>query len=182
MGRVIAIFMVAFGMNAADVLVRQEWTTRELAPGGTDEVSLGTREAGYFQIEVQPQGSRLTVSGTTGQEVSLSDAPMRPVRLCWLQDTPRESLVRLRSLETTSRRKYSIRWVSRPAQPQDEDRVQGCALEARSTGLSDPVQRAEALEGARKAFQRAEDWQGLAEVLTPLGNVLWDLGRNLEAI
>lgn len=153
---------------------------REIAAGGVQEWTLrGT--AGYYEIDVVARGTRLEVTGF-GEQVQLSDAPMRPVRLCMVRDGGEAGVLRVRSLESGEDRSYALTLLYRTASERDAARAEGCRNQNAARGMRGLAEKLGALTAAKAAFEKAGDARGVAEVLTPTGAMLWELGRTADSL
>lgn len=158
----------------------QQAASETIAPGATQHHELAA-EAGYVEIEVEANGTRLEVTAG-GHRLLLNDGPVRGVRLCYIAAERAAAPVRVRSLEAEETRSYRLRAVTRAVQGADAARAKGCALQREALAtISAPV-RQQLLDEARKVFTEANDLRGLAEVLTPLGEALWEVGRRADAV
>ncbi|MBL8217300.1 MAG: CHAT domain-containing protein [Bryobacterales bacterium] len=151
-----------------------------IAPGETQHHELAA-EAGYVAIEVEANGTRLEVTAG-GHRLFLNDGPVRGVRLCYVTAEPASAPVRVRSLERIETRTYRLRAVSRAVEGADAARAKGCALQREAMATVAASGRQQLLDEARKAFTEANDLRGVAEVLTPLGEALWEIGRRADAV
>ncbi|MBL8174508.1 MAG: CHAT domain-containing protein [Bryobacterales bacterium] len=165
---------------AAEPLPEGGLVERPIAPGRLQQWSLPSTP-GYFEIDVTARGTRLQVDGP-GLSVGLMDAPMRPVRLCWVRHGGPPQTLRIRSLEDVETRSYAVTLHRRKMSEQDPERVEGCRQQLASRATLPLPERLAALTAARVAFEKAGDRRGVAEVLTPTGAVLWELGRQAEAL
>ncbi len=159
--------------------VRGEGIDARIAPGATVHHNLPA-QGGYVEIDVEAQGTRLeAIAGDL--KLTLQEGPVRAARLCYLA-AEGPARVSLRSLEAVEERPYRLTITVRMAQPEDTARAKGCLLQSEARRALSPVQRQRLLEEARQAYGAAGDPRGLAEVLTPLGEALWETGRRAEAI
>jgi len=165
---------------AAEELPAGGSVEREIIAGSVQEWTL-PRMPGYYEIDVAARGTRLEVEGF-GAPVSLRDAPMRPVRLCGLWEGGGPGILRVRSLEAGENRSYVLTFQHRAATDGDVSRAEGCRNQAAARGMHSLAEKLAALSAARAAFEKAGDARGAAEVLTPTGAVLWELGRTADSL
>lgn len=178
--RSVWVALLGSSVRAAEILAPEQTVLRELNPGATHEYSLPARAA-YFDLEINARGTRLDV--TAGSlRLDLSGGPAYPTALCWIATSAATASITIRSRESTAARAYSIRLTARSPTVADQARAKGCAWQAEATRERDLGKKARALEVAKQAFQEAGDVRRIAEVSTPLGQTLWDLGKTAESI
>ncbi|MBL8220015.1 MAG: CHAT domain-containing protein [Bryobacterales bacterium] len=172
--------LLCLSANAADILAPGQAVVRQLNPGSVHQYSLPPQPS-FFDLEIDPRGTRLDV--TAGPlRLDLSDGPARPTGLCWIADSHASPGISIRSLEVSASRSYSIRLTARPPNEADQARAKGCRLQAEAARERDFARKAQILAEAREAFHQAGDWHRIAEVSTPLGQALWELGKTSESI
>lgn len=176
--------IVSLAAHAAGTLpAAGEPTVITLPPRATQEFALPAA-AGFFDLDVDPRGARLVVTAGT-LRADLADGPARQVSLCWVSESADASAaVVIESLEESATRALSVRLTITPApvSAADASRARGCALLAAALPQRDLASKARTLAQAKQAFLEAGDWRRVAEVSTPLGQTLWELGKTAESI
>ncbi len=174
------VAVLGLAAQAAEILVPGQRVAGELKPGAVHDFSTPA-DSGYVELEVDAVGSRLEVEAGP-LRVDLSDGPVRSKGLCWIKETPGSDAISIRSLEKEASRAYAVRLTVRSPGSGDAARARGCSFSAEATRERNLAKKAQALDMAKGAFAEAGDWRRLAEVATPLGQTLWELGKTAASI